>query len=810
MSHTVRGISEGSVLQSEPLHVLSKKIISSIDKFFKEGSDRLTSAKTDGYKEEQWIEGYWITDWGGPAILFLIYPFASYNPDTSKDKDSSNYTGKSGGYFTTIDQGGEIGVMGKIVLHLDKYIPPVGIFDPYGGQDIRDDKRRKEIYKNYKRDLYQFAYHEAQHAVKRFIHGWSGRPSVGTQYQKYYKKAPGDQSLSKYSEIGDEWESILSQIMSEVQSTIRFDKGRPEQLKTLTKTLITSPSFRRLVIGMLDGEKIGADATRGDEKVKKFFQVFWSGGKSRFLVNVFDPWNPEFFKYIQQKYQKVFKTMVKKLVEWWRDTYPKKSFRTPLGEIINKNEILYLGWVNRNNLKVIGFDVQSGESETHHNYLMGLPPEWRGQSDRNLVRWRYRKDMNVVYWWEMSEPTDEEKKAVEDWIESNLQSRRPGHRIITTGGNQMNDPNFLKSHGEDECVSEDNQAPYGGCGGGGPVQPSHLDIDRVIDDLKRDLNEDMTYAQLMGISDPDRIKRAKTVSPKSLRVRSIDEYEAWTFSYKSNPSNSVRSGGISPRWQGYVKFLKEEVKSGEDAKNINCHVDCTCPDYKYRWAYNNASVNAGKIGSDSWNKCINKSPRTNLGQGMCKHLIALEGFLRTKIVGSKTSSPGYKPTGKKPNIFESVNLFEQFNQFVKSHPEFDVAYDDDEKHDSLSELLITDEELRLIEESKFYENKSWMVYEGTDKISTIFEDGSQLSFDLNYRGNLGENKDKWRTKAARTWKKMAMEIHKDVQLTEVGNTIETPWKQCFEQALKSKEMKEFQKGNDYSPVFDPVNFTPGG
>jgi len=116
--------------------------------------------------------------------------------------------------------------------------------------------------------------------------------------------------------------------------------------------------------------------------------------------------------------------------------------------LLDKNAILYLGWVKRNNLEVVGFDVTSGEDETHHNYLMGMSPEWRGQSDNNLVRWRYRKDMNAVYWWEVSEPTEDEKEAVEKWIVSNLRQQHPSHRIITVG-NQQSDPNFLKSHGED-------------------------------------------------------------------------------------------------------------------------------------------------------------------------------------------------------------------------------------------------------------------------------------------------------------------------------------------------------------------------
>ncbi len=128
----------------------------------------------------------------------------------------------------------------------------------------------------------------------------------------------------------------------------------------------------------------------------------------------------------------------------------KSIIETLLTEVLlDKNAILYLGWVKRNNLAVIGVDVTSGEDETHYNYLMGMPPEWRDQPDSNLVRWRYRKDLNIIYWWEMSKPTEEEKAAVEDWIQTNLHQSRPAHRIITVG-NRRNDPNFWKSHGEDE------------------------------------------------------------------------------------------------------------------------------------------------------------------------------------------------------------------------------------------------------------------------------------------------------------------------------------------------------------------------
>jgi len=117
-----------------------------------------------------------------------------------------------------------------------------------------------------------------------------------------------------------------------------------------------------------------------------------------------------------------------------------------LFELIDKNAILYLGWVKRNNHDVMGMDIQSGEDETHHNYMLGLPPEWRNEFDSNLLRWRYRKDINIVYWWEFGNPTDDEKEAVEHWIEKKLNQKNPSHKIIPTDKNNMT---FWKSHGED-------------------------------------------------------------------------------------------------------------------------------------------------------------------------------------------------------------------------------------------------------------------------------------------------------------------------------------------------------------------------
>jgi hypothetical protein len=107
-----------------------------------------------------------------------------------------------------------------------------------------------------------------------------------------------------------------------------------------------------------------------------------------------------------------------------------------------------------------------------------------------------------------------------------------------------------------------------------------------------------------------------------------------------------------------------------------------------------------------------------------------------------------------------------------------------------------------INEGIFHEHDEWIVYEGHNKITTMFKDNSKLSFEIGYpRGTWGEGKDKWRKKAASKWKSVAREIHKSsTGLTEAGNPTSKPWKTCYEEALKSPDLKEFLR-KDAQPIF---------
>lgn len=230
--------------------------------------------------------------------------------------------------------------------------------------------------------------------------------------------------------------------------------------------------------------------------------------------------------------------------------------------------------------------------------------------------------------------------------------------------------------------------------------------------MTRILTEVLTFRQLLSRSEPGRILRGKNdVKSRSIRVTSMNGDEAWMFSYKSNPSTTGK------RWHGYVRFLKENVDNARSAEDLECMVDCDCPDYRYRWAYNNAKDGSGITGPNSWNKNNGKPPRPksmggvgDMGVGLCKHLVSLSEYLKTKIdptapepeekeslpiqpsvsvpvksTKSVASAPE-KPTTQSPysdtrsgDLMENKSIFRtKLDSFVENNPEFDVYYNDEE------------------------------------------------------------------------------------------------------------------------------------
>jgi len=168
--------------------------------------------------------------------------------------------------------------------------------------------------------------------------------------------------------------------------------------------------------------------------------------------------------------------------------------------------------------------------------------------------------------------------------------------------------------------------------------------------------EDMSYDELMKLTTPERKERASNVNVRSLPVSVENNQEQWNFRYKSSPQTTV----TDKPFKGSISFLKGKVGQNNNAMKMKCMVDCECPDFKYRFAYNDAAKGASKIGPDSLNKAINRRPKPayDEGEGLCKHLVALSRFLKTKIQATKKS-----------------NLFEALDAVANQGP-FNITYND--------------------------------------------------------------------------------------------------------------------------------------
>lgn len=295
-------------------------------------------------------------------------------------------------------------------------------------------------------------------------------------------------------------------------------------------------------------------------------------------------------------------------------------------------------------------------------------------------------------------------RAQKEWIDevSYMGYGRSGDRLVASG-TPRNPP--LK------IVALINGKEY---------SPSNLQEEKLswAGMMKEVLLERMSFAALYNKSDPTRIKRSDNVRVKPMRVTTIDGNEAWTFKYKSYPSTTGNP------WQGYIQFFKDDVSGKESAGELDCMVDCSCPDYRYRWAYANTKQDASRIGAGSLNQCNDAPPnKTNPGQvpGMCKHLIALGEYLKTNIEPNAPEPddepirPMYEPQRVKPMVKKQPatvvtpsieaptpdditpddeidtysdtrsgtlteggsGLYQRLDSFAKNTPEFDVMYDDE-------------------------------------------------------------------------------------------------------------------------------------
>ena len=154
---------------------------------------------------------------------------------------------------------------------------------------------------------------------------------------------------------------------------------------------------------------------------------------------------------------------------------------------------------------------------------------------------------------------------------------------------------------------------------------------KLRDLLCEKICEGFSFKDLLRSSDPARLNRSKTVSNKSLGVRSLDELETWNFSYKSNPSSTGK------RHQGYIKFNKENVDMTDNPADLEIICDCNCEDMTYNLAYRNNQNQITPIGSTAINKSSGQKPTPEHDHfGLCKHLGSLARFLNETTIQAPT------------------------------------------------------------------------------------------------------------------------------------------------------------------------------
>lgn len=158
----------------------------------------------------------------------------------------------------------------------------------------------------------------------------------------------------------------------------------------------------------------------------------------------------------------------------------------------------------------------------------------------------------------------------------------------------------------------------------------------VPDDSVIAVLEDMSYKQLYNLSEPRRKERARTVSGPAIMIDSYQDSAYYHFNFKSMPSTT----GL--RHRGYVRFKRPVLNSDRHAEDISCIVDCTCHDFKYRWAWADKQRGASRVGSASMNKAFNRAPivtNPTARPGLCKHLLAVADY----IFGHTVEFRGKKP-----------------------------------------------------------------------------------------------------------------------------------------------------------------------
>ncbi len=162
------------------------------------------------------------------------------------------------------------------------------------------------------------------------------------------------------------------------------------------------------------------------------------------------------------------------------------------------------------------------------------------------------------------------------------------------------------------------------------------------------IEEIMTFDKLVSVSSDKRKERANNVrykTPPNLQTEETDT--EYTFKTKSHPSESGKT------YESAVLFYKPKNPNLPLGK-CKVKVDCSCPDYRYTWAYANKKKGSSDTGLGTLNKSTNSPPVVNNPRqrtGMCKHLVALNDY----VTGEYYNLPEDMSTDSKLKDISSKN-----------------------------------------------------------------------------------------------------------------------------------------------------------
>lgn len=198
----------------------------------------------------------------------------------------------------------------------------------------------------------------------------------------------------------------------------------------------------------------------------------------------------------------------------------------------------------------------------------------------------------------------------------------------------------------------------------------------------------MTFDKLVSVSSDKRKERASNVKYKMPPNFEAEENESeYTFKTKSQPSDTGKS------YETSIRFYKPKNKNLPLGR-CKVKVDCSCPDYRYTWAYANKKRGSSETGLGSLNRATNSPPKINNPRqrpGMCKHLVALNDY----VVGEYYNFP------EDMDVDSRLKKISDKNKKVRELPGMEKRK---AELDKLKKPLGINEELNKIKSDLLFEN----------------------------------------------------------------------------------------------------------